>query len=344
MAQEVGESFSISDPPKQIILAAGTSQPSGDNEFILKCNSASIELEDSAVIIITSKRQRTNQQHRFGLRVHAKGLSAAENLLHTQVPLRYIPDKWHLVAEDVVNPERKELVEMTLGLHCSLAFLSRLYLDLDHIPGWSEVKDKVIVSLIKDTSDCGNSSVSMGLAWKYFKKYVGETLVVFLNCGTGGVKLQAYLRVAKTVTVLHEHKPGQGSIANITGIGDYRPQKKKQTLDEVKTELKGALQTFHEWKKTVKTPWAQKRPYAFITGSIRNHWEKATEDMKQEMEHKLIGLFGSDDPDQGLADPVAEILNEDSGKQPNYRCFFMTEHDEGRMESVGKTFCRYAWT
>jgi hypothetical protein len=342
--------FSLVDAKNIGRISPGTVKMSTSNKFVVKCKTAKLKKNAENVIIIPWKNKVHPETQYYRFRLYAYALTAAENLQYRSFPLRYIPDKWHLVANDVVNPEFKDNVEKTLGLHVSLAFLAHLY-GLDHIPGWSDVKDIVEVGLIKDTNDCGNSSVSMGLAWNYFKARPQEEYVAFLNCGTGGVKLQFYTREHDPsgkkilVSIAYEYKPEEmGAVANITGVGNYRPQGKKQPLEDVKKELiEVVLERFANYKRIIREKtseekreinWTQKKPYAFVTGTIRSHWEKANDDMKQEMELKMIELFSSEDERQNLAVPVSDLLCEDSGKK-NRRCYFVSTDDEGRMEFIG---------
>lgn len=74
-------------------------------------------------------------------------------------------------------------------------------------PGWLLMRNRVWVGLVKATQDCGNSSVSMGFAKRYFELHPGKKFVGFINGGTGGVKMQMYGHKDGRVFTILEGKP-----------------------------------------------------------------------------------------------------------------------------------------
>lgn len=82
-------------------------------------------------------------------------------------------------------------------------------------------REHVHIGIIKSTFECGNSSVSMGLAVSYFaNKAINKDenqVVGFLNCGTGGNKFQLYTNLPQQgqgyrVALIAELKPGTHNI------------------------------------------------------------------------------------------------------------------------------------
>jgi len=83
-------------------------------------------------------------------------------------------------------------------------------------PAW---RNQIQIGIIKSTFECGNTSVSMGLAVSYFaKKHLNKDnnkVVGFLNCGTGGIKFQLYTCLQQKnndryrVALVAEFKPGK---------------------------------------------------------------------------------------------------------------------------------------
>jgi hypothetical protein len=113
---------------------------------------------------------------------NAKDGNAADQLFMA-FQLRNIRDLWNFMKDRWVPVSHVDY-RMQQGLKYTLVALKNLYF-LEH-PQWSSVRDKIVVGLRKETSDCGNTSVAMGFAAKYFNKHPAKAVVVFINCGSGG--------------------------------------------------------------------------------------------------------------------------------------------------------------
>jgi hypothetical protein len=275
---------------------------------------------------------------------------------YTHFPLRYIPDKWQLMVRKMITPPQGicigDNVESINGLHACLCALKDIYYMPTAVERWTKIKDLVEVGLLKDTRDCGNTSVSMGLAVTYLQRYPKKNFAAFLNCGTGGVKYQLYYRIQSGkswCTTVAEAKPGNGAVSHICPIGDYRPTGflKRQSLQEVRDEivlgLKHApwvhipedsdLPDCSELHGTLEEPFL---PFAFVTGSIRNHWSNCTPEQKVPLDDDLSNnLF------RGLCIPIGSLLQEQTplttSQHPTIKqeSFFLSQDQEGHMEAIG---------
>jgi len=65
------------------------------------------------------------------------------------------------VVPDLLKGGHKD-AQPIRGAHAALAALQELW-NMRHV-GWEAVRNDVRVGLVKETKDCGNTSVSMGLA------------------------------------------------------------------------------------------------------------------------------------------------------------------------------------
>lgn len=103
-------------------------------------------------------------------------------------PLKHIPDNW----QNVLSKSREtdcaaKNFRIISCAHDTLVTLKDLYY-MPH-PGWHAVRDKVKIGLYKETETCGNTSVAMGLAVRYFQNNPTKQVVVFVNCGSGGFSI-----------------------------------------------------------------------------------------------------------------------------------------------------------
>lgn len=282
-----------------------------------------------------------------------KKASEKEN---TSFPLRNILDRWHLAVESLINPASGERVgenvESINGLHSILSALKDIY--LMNIAGWREIRDRVQIGLLKETKDCGNTSVSMGLATVFFTRNPSRNYVAFVNCGTGGAKYQLYYRLKQSpteekkktdpnlCTAVAEAKPQNGAVSQVCPVGDYRPSGdlKRQTLGEVRAEIVRGLKHApwaldfgfnKEYPDTAELTSKEFVPFAFVTGSIRNHWSKATDEMKSIMDEELQVLFPGCQTVSSLLQDASTDQSDESEKQPSY---FLTQEDEGYFEAL----------
>ncbi len=185
------------------------------------------------------------------------------------IPLSLIPDHWLLVSDTLQEGKYSEDDEGPLhALDAALTLLKNLYYLDDE--KWRSVRDKVTIGLVKDTKDYGNTSVSMGAAALQKGQQVG-----FLNCGTGGIKYQLYARESGCLRLVSEYKPKGGANINSLKIGNYQP-KVEVSLELTKEKLEQEL-------AHADLPWKDLPDIticAFVTGTIRQHWEEADAEEK----------------------------------------------------------------
>lgn len=275
------------------------------------------------------------------------GDPTAESLVDCMVALRDIPDRWHLGVEHYLDKNQGDQ-EVTNGFQSMLAALKDLY----YIPNerWLAVRDKVEVGLVKATRNCGNTSVSMGLAEVYLsrelKKPNGHRTVAFLNCGTGGVKMQMYAcKRDGVVFALMEAKPRKCSLSAVE-ISGYVP--KQEVLDAQGIAQPLRVEEFVGMldDELKKAPWNRKEleapmrkfldaqnqappeVFAFITGSIRGYWAKGA--AKTALESVVSQMFA------GRALPATAIVD------PESTSYFIKQQVEGAMELVAaKSMYKY---
>lgn len=285
-----------------------------------------------------SKTATIFQDANDGVEVNAD--TDAADLTHISFPFHTIKEKWLFFAEEYLTPQKDP--GPVAALHGALCCLKDLYC----LGGGAWAKDLPIqVGLIKATSDCGNSSVSMGLAWIYFRNKPDNQALGVLNCGTGGVRLQLYVRTKGTVSCLLEYKPagaGKGVFSNLR-VGSYSPTNvaKEQSAQELKEEISTLLLNapWNNVKLRVKLAKQFKiRTHdklhiplvAFVSGTIRNYWEKKlTADSKEAdmIEEKINSVLESVVGSESYASSVLAL----EGK----RSFFIKQRVEGQMELVG---------
>lgn len=293
-----------------------------------------------------------------------QALSNTFRLKDEYVPAKSIPQhsfkladivaKWHAVVPQILKEEKIE-EESTRGAHAALAALCELWYMKD--PSWRAVRNEVMVGLIKETKDCGNTSVSMGLAKIYFDANPEKGFVGFMNCGSGGVKYQLYARGEdQLVITLGEFKPaqkeqkegGKTEAAKFSCLtcGTYQPAKKEDQTPINAEQLHQSMvfeNSTAPWKNAeLKNKFFQEEPevFAFVTGSLRNHFERISEknvDERTTINNTVLSVFGSDVPTR-MARPVSELLyplGSELAFLPNaYESYIISQIDEGRMELI----------
>ena len=183
----------------------------------------------------------------------------------------------------------KETEGLVGGLKATLHLLKKLWNMPD--PQWMAIRNTVCVGMVKDTKKHGNTSVSMGFAKNFFDKNPDENVVLFLNCGTGGIKYQLYRRNMKTGIVFldKEFKPKDGASPNSLPVeGLYKP-KTPVALDVNNTHF-GNEKTACPGELGLESL-AGVPIRVFVTGSIREEWEKASADNKQVFEKLMSDFF-----------------------------------------------------
>jgi hypothetical protein len=264
----------------------------------------------------------------------------AEDLKDCVFKLRDIPDRWHIGVNQYLDKDHKDQ-EIANGFMAMLAALKDLYYMPD--PRWHLLRDRIEIGLVKATRNCGNSSVSMGLAQAYLSKEMlkpnGHRTVAFLNCGTGGVKMQMYACKGGPVFAMMEAKPRKCSISVIQ-IEGYVPKKKLLDAQGEEFPIKADIFCSMLDQELTKAPWNRaelqapmrkflnnqndQHPevFAFVTGSIRGYWERKDlpSSEKVGLETVVAQIF------RDRAKPASSILH------PNEENYFIPQEDEGAME------------
>lgn len=242
-----------------------------------------------------------------------KGAEVQSNLRSSIVSLATMRDHWRMMSGAMDEKMSGDEEGPVHALHATQALLKNVYyldqfLPDDLKPRWRSIRGNVQIGFIKDTKKHGNTSVSMGVA-----KTLDIDCVCLLNCGTGGVKYQMYLKANGILYLSSEYKPKNGASPNALALGGYKP-KVSATFEATAAQLAEEL-------SSAELPWAGKvgcPVYAFVTGSIRQAWEEADESGKQNFEQAMEQLFGPHNI-QKLA----------AGS------FFMTQVGEGEYELRG---------
>jgi hypothetical protein len=225
--------------------------------------------------------------------------------------LSQVPDIWR-IANHLLDTETGDNEGPIHAFHAAFVALKNLWFSREDARGdkeWGQIRGTIALGLIKDTKKYGNTSVSMGAAKSKFDASPRTENIGFLNCGTGGIKYQLY----SSTGCLHlkgEFKPKDGASPNALEVGKFKP--KKPINFELTRELFA--------KELADAPWARELNvpvYAFVTGTVREHWENAGADEKQLMESKMKELFAP------------------RGILPLGSSYFMSQDDEGTFELLG---------
>ncbi len=251
---------------------------------------------------------------RMALSNYAKDCVPMKNfVMNIPQSLDLLPDT---VGEDMVGPVN--------GFKAAL----RLIHDLWFYPNaeWRRIREKVLIGIIKDTVDHGNTSVSMGAAKRFFQRNSRNFIVTFINCGTGGNKYQTYCCSDTRIFLLCEHKPKNGANLNNLITNGYTP-KKVDSVEVTRNALKKELRESHEKilenaKKIPGISIDSIQTIGFITGPFRQAFEEAKVEVKAVMESLALSVFNE----------FALPLNDNS--------FFLPQDSEGTLELSG-TNCMY---
>jgi len=160
-------------------------------------------------------------------------------------------------------------------------------------PRWRSVRNRFRVGIVKETNTCGNTSVSMGFAARYFKENPNRQSVGFINCGSGGNKYQQYLKLSDgTVAVGYEGKPKNGSSPGLFTVAGFVPD--KGALDDNANNTLLCKEIEDYYAKAEATHGVDPGElFAFVTGKFRNHWEKGDDGVKAQMNERMNNYFGS---------------------------------------------------
>lgn len=236
-----------------------------------------------------------------------------------------IPMGWVIAnypdAKWVKDAAGVSLVDVTkgtgAGFQAAMQFLVAMW-GLQH-PGWQAVKTKCRISILKETPDCGNTSVSMGVAGRYFGINPTAKRVLLLNCGTGGIKYQEGVNNNGLVIIGREFKPSQR-------VGEFKVESKSPTASSSPQGIcQGSYKpkdvtTLNDAIKQLDAELAQLELgddctiIAFITGTVRAHWEQADPAEKRHMDNIMTLLF------------------RDARIRPFSESFFMPQRVEAELE------------
>ena len=240
------------------------------------------------------------------------------------------------------NKEKYSKLTENWGPYKALYSTLRLLFELWNNPDdmWTKFKESFYIGLIKETDTYGDTSVSMGAAVEHFKNK-DPSDVMFLNCGTGGIKYQIYtkrkdinINENEIIYARKDYKPANNEYAleNITGPnqlnvnGDIEKDPKYiQNKFQMIYELSGFISGFFPKPKESVNPSipntnADIPIFAFVTGDKhRQTWEE-NPDKKESIDKNMVKYFG-----------------EFAKKLPfnNNDSFLMTQDKEGELELIG---------
>jgi hypothetical protein len=209
--------------------------------------------------------------------------------------------------KDILSKDllKEPLASLPAAFYVTLHTLSNVYHSSD--PKWLQVRERVLVSFIKETKTPKemNSSVTSGIIAQMKNP---PPVMAILNCGTGPVKYQIYAVENGVAVVLSEHKPKTGpSISDLNIPGVY---KGKTEIAEIKTSI---IQDIAECQKKLSKDCTFS---AVITGDIRTAYYK-------------LGDLHLREP----FDTAVKTLFEPFHISPwNGHCYFISQEEEGSCE------------
>lgn len=178
---------------------------------------------------------------------------------------------------------------------------------------WDEHKLNLNLGFIKSTKNHGNTSVSMGVAKKFFDANPSETQVVVFNCGTGPAKAQIYNRDLKTEIVKLHLEEKDGPMINMIEVANFKP-KDAITADSAHIALS-------EWINALMTKGSLRASsvrVGLVTGKIREHYYSACMGDRKTMDEVINSVFAP--------------LNVQRAEDPSY---FLKQESEGYFEYTG---------
>lgn len=184
---------------------------------------------------------------------------------------------------------------------------------------------------------------------------------MLLNCGSKGVKFQMYFRGAdKTIAAAKHYKPSNGDSftrlqvegsgykpSSQTNEGYLTPQELEDSIGEGLAHAKNSV-----WKLDAAEP---VHVVAFLTGSLRNFYERAEPKHQQQLDATIQQLFATlgvktwQGPfwnnNKGRRSPTTDDSSRSSSRNNNKRAststssnrssYFISQKDEGCMELHG---------
>jgi hypothetical protein len=325
--------------------------------FVVNLSTLFVEVDNRTKISMLETEAKNKMEY---LKNPEENISKIKNI-YTLDEKKYkdMPEK---EKEDVYITRAKEDYKSMQGQY--LGFLSTMNLlkvlwsscNLDNI------KDKLAIGLIKDTNEYGNTSVSMGAAVEHFSKHNEHDQnnnnknndIVFLNCGTGGIKYQHYVKQNGIIRIEKEHKPQNQTGPNSLKIGDiYTPSKivEEKRIDisipfernqlQFVNELTGFLSGLPDKENKPTSPLISLHApiVAFVTGTVREKWETASKaklnadiEMYDNYMEKYFGGFPENDQDMKSDERIAIKIPYPSNERKSY---YMTQNMEGNLELSG---------
>jgi hypothetical protein len=257
------------------------------------------------------------------------------------VPLRrVVVDNYAAIMDSLATCESKDDVTV-VALRASLQTLNGLW----HMPdaNWHSVRERVMLGMVKETKNHGNTSVSMGLAVRYFAANATRSGVAFLNCGTGGIKYQYYRKDCGIIYVALEHKPKDGASPNAMELPcvSFVPKKALESIKNRdllnnetgvfrnKVSTKFSMREFKDSYMPIghcedEHNYESCETFAFITGTIREHYEKQSFQGGADMQGCMVQYFYATTP--GSAGVEIKFIG---------TSYFLTQEVEGDNELSG---------
>lgn len=209
--------------------------------------------------------------------VEVNDAPSAGEITHYSFPLSAIREKWLFQAEDYLMVGQRD-PGPSAALHGALSCLRVLY----QLGSWA-AQIRVEVGLLAKTSDCGNPSVSMGLASVYFQEKKDNQAIAFLVCGNGGARLQLYVKAKGIVSCVMEYRPASAKTI-LNNLRNCAPDLEEVSVDQTIHELQSLLSSA-PWitnekfrSKLAKQFKVQDRKltipvFGYVCGALRDHWE-----------------------------------------------------------------------
>ncbi len=151
---------------------------------------------------------------------------------------------------------------------------------------------KVKFGLVKETPDCGTSSVSMGIAVEYFNRHPplsAPEAILLLNCGSGGIKFQLFDCCSDGIVKAVEEMKGSSHLPspNAVKIGHYTPDEVRN-WDSEQTNL---ISNFQAFVSKVGSKYHKFSIFAFVTGKVREVYEKSNDFEGKIMDYDMQSYF-----------------------------------------------------
>jgi hypothetical protein len=178
----------------------------------------------------------------------------------------------------------------------------------------ASMRSRFRVGLLKETASIGNTSVSMGGAGICIS--AKQSVVCFINGGTGGNKYQIYACEKNVIRCVYEFKGDTKSSPNAVAlpIKDFKPAAEVTlTPEQNRAAMTAEIEKVRE-ECALFTP--DVPIYAFITGTARGAYERASTAEQEASDTAMREQY------QGIAQPL-----------PGFASYFLPASDECKLES-----------